>query len=164
MDSTINNRIYHVFTNTSGANQYYNISGNNYYTFQNLPLSLGNGSVENIYLEDNVAAGGTWSQPYTINVSGYPLTVNLINTVTEKGISKTVTGIIYTDVIHITTTLSVSLLGLPLPADAIATNIEAFYARKVGMIQSKNKISVNYAGNVTNIDTNTYLVQSDIIK
>ena len=33
-DSAINSLSYHVFTTTDGGNEYYNISGNDYFTFQ----------------------------------------------------------------------------------------------------------------------------------
>lgn len=162
VDSTINGKAYHVFTNSAGVNQYYNITGNDYYTFQKLPVTFGTTAVENIYLKDNIAAAGSWNQPYTITVSGLPLTVNLLNTITEKDISKTVNGIVYNNVIHVTTTLTVSLFGTPLPAGAITTNIEAYYAPKVGMIQSRNKINIDFSGNTDNIDQETYLKHSDI--
>ena len=161
-DSTINNKTYHVFSNSGGANQYYAIIGNDYYTFQNLPVTLGSNAVENIYLKDNLDVNSGWSQSYNISVSGLPLTVNLVNTITEKNSTKTVNGIVYTGVIHVTTTLTASVLGTPLPASAITTDIESYYAKKVGMIQSKNKISIDYAGNTGDIDQDTYLKQSDI--
>ena len=161
-DSTINSKIYHVLTTTNGPNQYRNITGNDYYTFQALPQALGGSAVETIYLKDNVAANGSWSQLYNITASGLPVTINLINTITEKGISRTVNGIAYTDVIHVTTTLSVSLLGSPLPTGAVVTDIQNYYAKKVGMIESKNKISINFSGITNNIDQLTTLERADI--
>lgn len=93
-DSTILNKVYHVFTNSNGtANDYYNIIGNDYYTFRNLGASLGNTTIESIYLKDNVAVGINWSQ--TINLALFPgvpttIPVTFTNTITEKGISRTV--------------------------------------------------------------------------
>jgi hypothetical protein len=162
-DSTINGKTYHVFTNSSGsANKYYNITGNDYYNFQSLPASLGGNAVENIYLKDNVAVNNTWNQSYTISASGIPLTVNIVNTIAEKGISKTVNSIVYNDVIHVTSSLSVSAFGTPLPAGAIITDIQSYYAKKYGMIQSKYKISINYSGIVDNTDQQTNLKLADI--
>ncbi|MBC7423430.1 MAG: hypothetical protein H7334_08275 [Ferruginibacter sp.] len=161
-DSTINSKIYHVLTTTNGPNQYRNITGNDYYTFQALPQALGGSAVETIYLKDNIAANGNWSQLYNITASGLPVTINLLNTIAEKGISRTVNGIAYTDVIHVTTTLSVSLLGSPLPTGAVITDIQNYYAKKVGMIESKNKISINFTGITNNIDQLTTLQKADI--
>ena len=161
-DSTINSKIYHVLTTTNGPNQYRNITGNDYYTFQALPQALGGSAVETIYLKDNIAANGNWSQLYNITASGLPVTINLLNTIAEKGISRTVNGIAYTDVIHVTTTLSISLLGSPLPTGAVVTDIQNYYAKKVGMIESKNKISINFSGITNNIDQLTTLKKADI--
>jgi hypothetical protein len=49
-DSSINTKTYHIFTNSTvgSANEYYNLTGNDYYTFRNLPVSLGGNPVENI--------------------------------------------------------------------------------------------------------------------
>jgi len=161
-DSSINSKIYHVLTTTNGPNQYRNITGNDYYTFQALPQALGGSAVETIYLKDNVAANGSWNQLYNITASGLPVTINLTNTIAEKGIGRTVNGIAYTDVIHVTTTLSVSLLGSPLPGGAVITDIQSYYAKKVGMIESKNKISINFSGITNDIDQLTTLKKADI--
>ena len=162
-DSTINSKAYHVYTNSTGsANEYYNVTGNDYSTFRNLPASLGGKPVENIYLKDNIAIGGSWEQTYSIIVSGtVPLTIKMINTITEKG-SLTVNSIAYTDVIHVTTTLQILLAGAPLPATAVTTDIQSYYARKVGLVQSKNKIVVNYAGLNDQVDEQTILKSADI--
>ena len=162
-DSTVNNKAYHVFTNSSGsANEYYNLAGNDYYKFQNLPANLSGNPIENIYLKDNVAVNFSWSQPYNVTASGVPLTITTVNTIVEKGISKTVNNIAYTDVIHVTSTLSVSAFGIPLPAGAVTTDVQTYYAKKYGMIQSKNKININYSGIVSNTDEQTNLKSSDI--
>ncbi len=161
-DSSINGKVYHIFTKTASANQYYNITGNDYYTFQNLPAASGANSIESIYLKDNVSVNGNWSQSYTIKTSGIPLTINLLNSIAEKNISLTVNGITYTDVIHVTTSLSASVLGIPLPSSAISTDIQTYFAKKVGMIMAKNKISINYAGNTDNIDESTYLKSATV--
>ena len=151
-DTLANGRTYHVFTNSAGANEYYNITGNDYFSFQSLPAQLGGTSIQNLYLKDNVAINNSWTQTYTITASGLPLTINLINTVTEKGISKVINAVTYTDVIHVVTAISVSVLGTPLPTGTLTTDVQSFYAKKYGMIQSKNKISLNYNGVVNNTD------------
>lgn len=145
-DSTILSKIYHVFTNSNGAsNDYYNITagttGNDYYTFKNLSAALPNTTIESIYLKDNAMLGASWSQ--TINVAlfpGVPTTVpiTISNTIVEKGISRTVNSKVYTDVIHITTTMATTAL----PLGALVTDIQLYYAPKYGLIESKNKIVV----------------------
>lgn len=162
-DSVINGKTYHVFTNSSGsANEYYNITGNDYYNFRNLPSVLGGSSVENIYLKDNALAGASWAQVYPVTVSGIALNVTITNTITAKGISKTVKGTVYNNVIHVTTKLDISLGGIPLPAGALTTDIQSFYAEKFGMIQTINKINLNYSGITDNTDQQTNLNSADI--
>lgn len=162
-DSTINGKAYHVFTNSSGsANEYYFLSGSDYYNFQNLPATLSGNAIENIYLKDNAAANTSWSQSYAVTASGIPLTITIVNTIAEKGMSKTVNAIAYTDVVHVTSAVSVSLLGTPLPAGAVTSDVQSFYAKKYGLIQSNNKIKINYSGIVSNTDQQTILKSSDI--
>ena len=162
-DTILNGKKYHIFTNSSDtANEFYNVTGNDYYTFQGLPAALGGSTEENLYLKDNAAVNAAWSQQYPISASGVSFIVNVTNTITEKGISKTVNGTVYNDVIHVTTSIAVSVFGTPLPAGAITTDIENYYAKQVGMIQSKNKISINYLGITNNVDEETYLKQAVI--
>ena len=161
-DSTINARSYHVFSHAGSANEYYNITGSDYYNFRSLPAGFGGSSVEYLYLKDNAAVGTNWSQTYPVTASGIPLNAILTNTITEKGLTKVVKGISYSDVIHITTTVSVTISGIPLPASAIITNIHSYYAGKVGLIQSLNKINFNYGGITDNTDQQTNLNTSVI--
>ncbi|MFN8251691.1 MAG: hypothetical protein U0V75_07380 [Ferruginibacter sp.] len=155
-DSSINGKSYHVFTNSNGSpNEYFNVSGSDYYTFRNLTPLGTSSTVEHIYLKDNMSVGQSWSQTITIApFSGVPTTVPLTitNTITEKGISRTVNGKTYNNVIHITTLLSSSSL----PAGSLTTDIHTYYAPKYGMIESRNKITITLVtGN--NVDQNTTL-------
>ncbi len=161
-DSTVNSKAYHVFSNSAGSNQYYFLSGSDYYTFQNLPATLSGNLFENIYLKDNATVNTSWSQNYQVTTSGVPLNITIVNTIAEKGISKTVNSIAYTDVTHVTSTLAVSAFGIPLPSGAITTDVQSFYAKKYGLIQSVNKININYSGIVSNTDQQTILKSSDI--
>jgi len=161
-DSTSNGKSYHVFTNSSSANEYYNITGTDYFTFRKLPASLGGTSVEFNYLKDDSPKGTSWVQSAPVTVSGFPMVITLTNTITDKGISKTIKGIAYDDVIQVTTTMEVKVNGIPLPAGALTTNINAYYARKFGLIQYNNKVSLNYLGFVENTDQQTNLVSAII--
>ena len=108
-DSTVSGRIYHVFTNSNGAvNDYYNITpgttGKDYYTFKNLSAALPNTTIESVYLKDNAALGVSWSQTENVALfSGVPTTVpvTITNTIAEKGVSRTVNGKVYSDVIRL---------------------------------------------------------------
>jgi len=155
-DSTINGKVYHVFTNSgSMPNEYYNITGSDYYTFRSLGAALANLTVESIYLKDNAAVGASWNQVINLPLSGVPGTVpaTITNTIAEKGISRTVNSIAYTDVIHVTTTIAVQ----GLPAGSLATDIQSYYARKSGLIESKNKLNAPIL--TLNVDQNTILLQ-----
>ena len=163
-DSTINGKSYHVFTNSSGSgNEYYNNTGNDYFTLRRLPLTLGGTSVENLYLKDNVTAGTVLpSQDYPVTAQGFNLIVTVTNTIAEKGLTKTVSGNTYNDVIKVTTAITVKLGGIPLPGGALTTDIQAFYAPKYGLIQSNNKIDINFSGIVDHTDQQTTLKSADI--
>jgi hypothetical protein len=158
-DSTISGKIFHVFTNSNGAvNDYYNITagslGNDYYTFKNFSAALPNTTIQTIYLKDYAALGASWSQTENVALfSGVPTTVpvTITNTVAAKGISRTVNSKVYTDVIHITTSMATT--GLPL--GALITDIQTYYAPKYGLIESKNKIVVTTLG--INTDQTTVL-------
>ena len=160
-DSTINGKAYHVYLNSSGSvNEYYNITGNDYYTFRNLGAAFNNTSIESVYLKDNSPVGTSWvGGTVNFSIPGIPLpvTVTFTNTIAEKGISKVVNGITYNDVIHVTTTVSVP----GIPAASITTDIQAYFARKYGAIQYKNKIS--FPGGGINIDQQTNLKTSVIL-
>ena len=161
-DSTSNGRSYHVFTNSGGANEYYNLTGNDYYNFRTLSAVLGGSSVEPIYLKDNAAVGANWTQSYPVTVSGIAATVTLTSTITAKGISKTVKSTTYNDVIHVTTVMTVAVGGVPLPASALVTDIQSFYSPKFGMVQTINKINFNFNGIVDRTDQLTSLISANI--
>ena len=100
-----------------------------------------NTTIESVYLKDNAALGVSWSQTENVALfSGVPTTVpvTITNTIAEKGVSRTVNGKVYSDVIRITT----SLTSTALPLGAIVTDIQSYYAPKYGLIESKNKIVV----------------------
>ena len=161
-DSMINGKAYHVFTNSRSANEYYNITGNDYLNFRSLPAAIGGSFVEYIYLKDNAAAGASWTQSFAVSANGIPISATLNNTITAKGITKVVKGITYNNVYHVTTALSVSASGFPIPASGLSTNIQTFYAERFGIIQSINKISLNYLGFTDNTDQQTNLISADI--
>jgi predicted membrane-bound mannosyltransferase len=160
-DSVANSKTYKVFTSPGRPNEYYNITGSDYYTYRTLPASLGGSSVEVLYLKDNLAVGETWSQTAPISVSGFTLNLTLNNKISQKGISKTVNGIVYTDVTDVETTLSVT--GIPF-AYTLTTDIHYYYAPKVGQIENKTKIDLTITGfPPNNFDQKTELQSSNIL-
>ena len=161
-DSSIGTRTYHVFTNSSAANEYFNITGNDYYNFRNLPSAIGGSSVEYNYLKDNIAVGARWSQSFPVTVGSFTLNATLNNIITEKGITKIVKGVTYNNVFHVTTTVAITISGIALPTGALVTDIQTYYAEKYGIIQANNKINLNYGGIVDNTDQQTNLVSADI--
>ncbi len=153
-DSTIAGKQYHVYTNSNnGASEYYYVSGTDYYTYQSLPAALGGSKVENLYLKAGAAVNSSWSQLYNISFNSLPLAVTVVNKIEEKGISRTVNGISYNNVIHVSTTISVA--GVP-PA-SLVTDIDYYYAPNHGLIENSSKINLNYLGIVNNSDFATRL-------
>jgi len=158
-DSLINGRSYHVFNNSNGGNQYFNITGNDYYQFDSLPAGLGAATFERLYLKDNAAVGVSWTQSLTVTMSGIPVPVTLTYNIVEKGISRTVNGTSYSDVIHVSTSISSSLI----PSASLTTSINSYYAKKYGMIENSTAINLNFMGFVQNIKVETKLVSANIL-
>jgi hypothetical protein len=150
-DTSIGTKSYHIFTNSNGTgSSYYNITVNEYWTFAS--LGAGSNGVENIYLQTGKDVGYSWNTAVNLPISGgstVPATIT--NTIAEKGISRTVNGIAYTDVVRVTTTAT----SVVLPAGSLVTDIQSYYAPKVGLIESKYKISLPLGG--INVDQNTIL-------
>ena len=160
-DSTINGRAYHVFTNSStGGSEYYFTTGNDYYNFRTLGINLGSSTFEDLYLKDNSPAGTSWAQNLSLVVPGvpFPVPITVTYTIAEKGVNRTVNSIAYTDVIHIVGAITSSLI----PAANLTTDINNYYARKVGMIETSNKFNLNFMGITQNTDNKTLLLSSDI--
>lgn len=152
-DTVISTRTYRIVKHTLATNgstsDYYNISGNDYYRFQNFPAS--STKIENIYLKDNVDATISWAQTVNAVISGTTLPVTITNSIAAKGVTKVVNGITYTDVIDVKTDIS----STSLPAGSITSNIHSYYAPKVGLIQGDYSVQVPLAS--ININTQTLL-------
>ncbi len=164
-DTTANSKTYRIFTNSSGPNEYYNITGSDYYTFRSLRTSFIDTSLEVLYLKDNLGVNGTWKQDINFTVDFFgtsiPLILTFNNKIAQKGISKTVNGQAYTDVTDVETTLS--LTGSPIPY-TLTSNIHYYYAPKVGQIENSTVISFTATGlTPTNVDQKTELQSSTIL-
>lgn len=143
-DSTVNTRQYHVFENKSGGpNEYFCNSGNDYYTYRTLPSDFGNTYVEIIYLKDNATVGTQWPQTYPITYLGVPLQVTLTNKIEERNGTQTINGKTYSDVIKVSTNITVT--GIPF-AYTLTDEINNYYAPKYGAIKEETKINLSVTG------------------
>ncbi len=157
-DTSINSRSYHIYNYSYGGSQYLNTSGHDYYQFDSMPGGLGTGVFERLYLKDDAAVGASWKQDFsvTIPVSPFPVPVTVTNNITEKGISRTVNGVNYTDVIHVTTSISSILI----PATALSSNINIYYAKKYGLIENNSMVNLNFMGITQSFKSGTKLVSA----
>jgi hypothetical protein len=141
-DSSISGKTYSVLSNTAGGNEYYAKIGSDYYQYAN--FAAANQKLELLYLKDNVNAGLSWDQTISITVPGLPttLTGTLTNKIEEKGISYTVGGKTYTNVIRVKSSIGpVTIPGVPIPITPV-TDINSYYAAGVGRIYTRTKISI----------------------
>ncbi len=158
-DTTINSRKYHVFSYSYGGSEYQAIDGHEYYQYDSVPIT-GGINIERLYLKDDASKGDTWKQEFSLTIPGFPIPIPLAvqNTIAEKGISSTVNGKSYSNVIHVTTTLSAS----GVPTSALSSAIDSYYAPGFGLIQNTTVIQLNYMGIVENINLKTELMSSDL--
>lgn len=151
-DSSINGRNYHVYSNSrSGGSEYYHVAGSDHYTFGSLPATVGaNINVENLYLKAGAAVGATWAQTYNITVPGFPFPIpaTVTHKLEEKGLTKAVNGITYSNVVHVSTLVTAA----GIPTSALSTDIDIYYAPNVGLIESTVIITSTLAGN-SNVTT-----------
>jgi hypothetical protein len=156
-DSTINGRKYHIYNYSYGGSQYLSASGHNYYQYDSIPIT-GGVNVERLYLKDDAEQGATWSQDFDLTVSGLTVKLTATNKIEEKGISRTVNGKAYTNVTHVSTSLSTALI----PASAFTSSIDSYYAPKVGMIENTTVIHLDSPVLTENVDVTTKLVSADL--
>lgn len=156
-DTTINSRKYHIYNYSYGGNQYLNLSGSDYYQFDTVPIN-GGGSVERIYLKDNLAVGGTWSQTFTLTLQNIPVPVTVTNKIVEKLTSLEVNNIAYNSVIHVSSSISSSLI----PPASLTSSIDTYYAQNYGLIKNSTLVNLNYMGFTQNVNTKTQLTSSTL--
>ena len=160
-DTSINGKSYHIFSNSDGSTQYFNVTGHDYYQFDSLPATLGTSIFERLYLKDNVAAATTWSQDINVSLSGVPFPVPIIITynILEKGISRTVNGTNYTDVIHVGASIHSSLI----PSASLTSDINSYYAKRYGLIEASTVVGLDFMGIVENVNIETKLVSANLL-
>ncbi|MFT3908589.1 MAG: hypothetical protein QM737_04140 [Ferruginibacter sp.] len=160
-DTTVNSKPYKILVHSNGnLHSYYNNTGNDYYQFQKVVAA--GAEIEQLYLKDNLAVGGTWFQDINLVIPGVPpapdtnVPIRLTYTITDKGISKTEYGVTYPDVIGVKTDISSTLL----PGGSIVSDIKSYYARNVGLIEGNYNIEVAVAGIA--IHTNNFIQSADL--
>lgn len=159
-DTSINGKAYHVFTNSNTRNnEYYFNTGNDYFTFRTLG-ALSNVQLEDLYLKENSPVGTTWAETVNLTIPGIPVPVpvTITYTVLETGITRTVNGIVYTDVIHISGKITSTLL----PPANLVTDLQNYFARKYGIIETNNILNLNFMGITQNTNNKTILLSADI--
>jgi hypothetical protein len=156
-DTSINGKSYHIYNYSYGGNQYLNVTGHDYYQYDSIPGGL-NKVFERLYLKDDAAVGTVWKQDLNVNIPGIPLAVpaTITNTIAEKGISRNVNGTNYTNVIHVTTTISSSLI----PSSSLTSSIDSYYAEKFGLIENLSKVSLNFLGASEEVNVETKLTSA----
>lgn len=154
-DTSIGGKSYHIFKNSAGGNQYMIISGHDYYQFDALPTGVGNTVIDRLYLKDNLSVGGKWSQNVNVDIPGsiIPIPFTVSNSIAESGISRTVNGVVYNDVIHVSTQISSAFI----PPASLTTNINSYYAKKYGLIENTSIVHLDFFGIVQDVNTATML-------
>jgi hypothetical protein len=138
-DTNINGNAYRVFTNSAAGNEYYLKNNNDYSEFLNITL-LNDLQFENLYLRADAAAGNSWSQTIPpITTSGITANLAKFDTLLEKGLTKTVKGKTYTDVIHVASAIRMTSISVPIvPLNSLQSSVHNYYAPGVGRILSTN--------------------------
>lgn len=157
-DTSIGSKKYHIFSYSYGGSRYMNLSGHDYYQFDSIPGS-GGITVERLYLKDNAVAGTSWDQDFSFTIPNFPVPIPLkiTNNIAEKGITRTVKGVAYTDVIHVSSSLSSALI-----ASGFTSSIDSYFAPKYGLIENTTKVDLNYMGLVQKVDLTTQLVSATL--
>ena len=157
-DTSIGSKKYHVFSYSYGGSQYLNLSGHDYYQFDSIPGS-GGITLERLYLKDNLVEGSSWSQDFSLKIPNFPIPIPLevTNTIVKKGLNRTVKGVAYTDVIHVSSSLSSALIS-----SGFTSSIDSYFALKYGLIENTTKVNLNYMGLVQNVDLATQLVSATL--
>lgn len=159
-DTVAMGKTYHVFTNSVGGNQYYNKTNAEYYQLDSLKLGTTAVLLDRLYLKDDASVGAAWSQSLNLTVPGVPFPVPVVvsYSIVEKGSTRVVNGVSYTDVIRVSTAISSTLI----PAASLTNTITSYYARKFGLIENSTVISLNFMGITQNVNTTTKLMSSDL--
>jgi hypothetical protein len=159
-DTTIDSRKYHVYTYSYGGSKYLGIEGHDYYQYDSIPIT-GGVNIQRLYLKDNAAKDDTWKQDFNLQIQelqGATIQLTVQNKVVEKGITKTINGKDYSNVYHVSTSLSSSAI----PSTALASTIDSYYAPGYGLIENTTQVELNYLGFVKEVNFKTELTSADL--
>jgi len=149
-DTTAQGRTYKVLSNSNGANQYQTKSGSEYYRLAVFPGFLPNGFDE-LYLKSEQSVNATWQLTIPVVVSGVTVNITSKYSISEKGISKTVQGKNYTDVIHVRQDFLSSFGNMG--------GGDHYYAKGVGLISSSLAITIPGQNSTTNAELVSYEIK-----
>jgi hypothetical protein len=159
-DTTIDSRKYHVYTYSYGGSKYLGMEGHDYYQYDSIPIT-GGVNIQRLYLKDNAAKDDTWKQDFNLQIQelqGATIQLTVQNKVVEKGITKTINGKDYSNVYHVSTSLSSSAI----PSTALASTIDSYYAPGYGLIENTTQVELNYLGFVKEVNFKTELTSADL--
>jgi len=169
IDTAIGSRTYHIFNSvdaTGTTQEYYNISGDEYYQYAQIAAQLP--TLELLYLKNNAAIGTNWSTPIAITQQGASINATVKNTIENINASVTVSGVTYNNAIKVRTEINnatVTVPGIPFPIPITVTqNMYAHYAPKYGLVERNTALKMDIQGQGTIIDMNTTnrLISSNI--
>ena len=142
-------------SNSNGSEQYIAKSGVNYYQLT-LYSSLHGGEFEDNYLNDSLPVDSSWTVAFkTYNPLGFPDSLYTFATykIAGKGLSMTINGTVFTEVIHVSLTdVSAYSQIPPSSSNNLITRMatgEFYYARGVGLIKSELNIDDNPPYNIS---------------
>lgn len=152
--STINGIVYYELVSASnlmGVNTAYTAISNHMYHQRGTPLGQST-PVDFLFLEDNLAVGSSWTAPLSDNglVNGMP--AQIVGTITEKNVNRTVSGKTFNYVIH--TTLQIQY---DLGSGFINYGVYDYYiAKGVGVIECDANIPTGIG--MPSVTTSTYII------
>jgi len=154
-DTFIQARSFRIFDNSNGNNEYYSIVGPEYYTWTNFSDSPAI-SLTNKYLVDNAPLGTEWQAatttfPIDVGLPTGPLTATVIinSKITAVDTTMTVNGRTYSNVIGVTSSLSITGLPISIP---VTSDIRAYYAKKYGSIYQITQVSAQ-GSSIADVET-----------
>ena len=163
-DTSINSRAYHVFNRSDMGNIYHSIITNNtYYTYQPFPFDIGTVQYfDNLFLKSEANVNESWSQVYTIpvpvNGTDVEMPVTLTHRIAEKGLTKTVNGISYNNVIHVASSIAIPNV----PGFSLTSDLHFYYAPNAGLIYSSTYLTLSQPGSTNTIKNVVELMSSDL--
>jgi len=141
-DTTINSHAYKVLASSDGTFNYWGKSGNDYYRYGTFPGVAFIGSIEELYLKDNVSANGGWNSTIPVNYGGTTVNVDAAYVIASTNGTLTVNGKAYSKVTKVNLALSTTL---PFVGAKSLGSGEFYYADGYGLIKMNVTIVDNTA-------------------